>query len=306
MVTVTFFLTAKQLPVYSGAAIEGVLVRVYNEAGDTFITQGTTDENGELNLDLPDMTTYWVRFFKETYAFDTRLTIDVDSGAASNTFDIEGQYLIDLPPSGNAYLCRASGYVRGADWAPRSGVTFRFTLTGKPRVVANQVMVVSDVIVESDEDGWIEVELVRNGTYDCWIEGLEDQTIRVQVPDQDAVSITDLVWPYVVAFTFGASSLALAEEDTATLAAYVTLSSGVTTPFEMDDGDVFPARYFVKFTVADENIIDITWDTDDNLVITGGQAGSTTISVSVNPDLEVIREPEPVRSLGTLPVTVTV
>lgn len=304
---VTFSVTEEAIPALSGGALEGVTVRVYSEDGLTFVTQGTTDSDGELVLELADLTTYWVRFFKETYSFDTRLLIDVDSGESSNTFDVEGQYLLDYPPSANTYLCRASGYVRGADWAPKPGVIFTFMLTGKPRVVAGQVMVAGDVTVQSKQDGWVEVELVRNSTYDVLIPDLADDTpMRVQVPDSGAVSITELIWPYIAQLDYSPTSLSLAIDEEEKVTTTVTLSSGVTTPFEMDGGDLFYARSFLQFSLSDDSIVNMRWSPDDDaLLIEGKKAGTTTLTATIREDAEADRKPDPTRSLASLTITVT-
>lgn len=303
-VSTTFSLTKKQFPKYTGSALESAIVRVFSEDGETFITQGTTDSSGELVLELPDLTTYWVRFFLETYSFDSKLTIDVDSGAASNTFDVEGQYLMEFPPSASNYLCRASGYVRGADWAPKAGIRMTFSLTGKPRVVGGQVMVTSDLAVVSGADGWIEAELVRNGTYDVVVAGMDDEVLRVQVPDSDSCSITDLIWPYVAALTWSAD-VEVAAGESQTVTATLTLSSGTTTPFTMDNDDLFLARTFLMFTVGDEAVAGFEWSDTDTVTVTGVTAGTTTISATLNEDVEADREPSPTRSLASLSITVT-
>jgi len=305
LVSTTFSITEKALPAGSGQALEDAIVRVFSEDGETFVTQGTTDSDGELVLELEDETTYWVRFFLVGYSFDSLLTIDVDSSESSNTFDVEGTYLLEHPPSANQYLCRATGYVRGADWHPKPGIRMTFSITGEPRVVAGGVMLPQDVIVESDAEGWIEVELVQGGAYDVVVTGMDDEVLRVKVPESQAISITELIWPYVVSYEFGESSVTLAVDEEVTVSAVMTLSSGVTTPFELDNDDRFVAGSWLDFEESTEGIVEITFDDDDNMVLTGQTAGTTTITPSVKDNVEASRLPTPTRSLGTLSVTVT-
>lgn len=307
MVAVTFILTAKAFPSYSGKALEGAIVRVYSEDGGTFITYGVTDSAGRVTLDLPDSTTYWVRFFQESYAFDSQLTVDADSGASSNTFSVEGEYLLEYPPSANAYLCRASGYVRGADWAPRAGVRFTFMMTGRPRVVAGQVMVVSDVWVQSDPTGWVEVELVRGGSYDVLVTDMDDELpLRVQVPDAGSVSLTELIWPYVASLEYDVTSLTMSVGDEQTVTPTVTLSSGVTTPYEMDNDDWFYGRSLLEFSSTDAEVAELRWAPDsDSFTVIAKAEGSTTLTAAVREDREAVRFPEPTRNLASLTITVT-
>lgn len=302
MVPVTLVVTDDAIP--TGTALEDVVVRVYSEDGVTFVTEGQTDEDGELVLDLEDATTYWVRFFKIGYRFESQRTIDVDSAASSNTFDVEATDLTTLPPSAVPELCRASGYVRGPGLAPRPGIRFTFTMTGNPRVVAGQVIVVEDLIARSDADGWIEVELVRTGVYDCVVDGRDDVVFRVVVPDRSAVSITELVWPYVAALEYSTDEVEIEVGEETEVEATVTLSSGVETPYELDDGTPGTVGTFVTLSVEDEDIASATLD-GATLTVVGKAAGTTTVTASVQEDVEAARYPEPTRALATLTITVT-
>lgn len=304
-VSCTFVVADDQTP---PGALEDVVVRVFSEDGLTFVTQGQTDEDGELVLELEDDTTYWVRFFKIGYQFESRLTVGADSAAASNTFDVEGVDLTVLPPSTVPELCRASGYVRGADLTPRAGIRFTFSLTGKPRVVAGQVMVVQDLITQSDKDGWIEVELVRGGVYDLVVSTIEDAVYRVVVPDRTSVSMTELVWPYIYGLTYEiddaeVESVTLDVDETVELDAFVRLSNGVVTPIELDDGQVFYTDSYVELTTTDPGVVTATL-AHGVLTLVGVAAGTTTITAAVREDVETDRLPAPTRSLVTLTVVV--
>jgi len=306
MVSVTFVVTDDAIPANE---LENVVVRVFNEDGSTFVTQGTTDEDGELVLELDDATTYWVRFFKIGYAFDSKLTIDVDSGASSNTFDVEAQDLTVLSPSTVPELCKAAGYVGGGDLHPRAGIHFTFMLTGRPRVVAGRPMVLQDLVVVTDADGWLEVELVRNGVYDCVIEDQDDCVYRVRVPDRWSVSITDLIWPYLSELVYEeddepVTSVTVTIGEPLEIDAYVIFSSGVQTPFKLDgDKTSRDVGDYIAYTFSDEApaIIEIS---EGVMTITGVVAGSTVLTATVRPDLEAERLPEPTRTLPTLTITV--
>lgn len=305
MVSVTLVVADDQIP---ANALEDVVVRVFSEDGLTFVTQGLTDADGELVLEL-DEATYWARFFKLGYQFESRLTVEVDAGASSNTFDVEAVDLTILPPSTVPSLCKASGYVRGPDLAPKAGIRLVFSLTGKPRIVAGQVMVVQDLITVSDEDGWVEVELVRGGVYDCVVDGMDDSVFRVVVPDRTSVALTELVWPYIASLTYSIDDVTVDEVEVAagestTVTATTQLSSGVTTPYELDDGTTRSTASWIHLDIADPTVASFTLS-DDVLTITGIAAGTTEITAEVVPDIETERIPVPTRSLATLTVTVT-
>jgi len=306
MVSCTFVVADDAVPTN---ALQDVVVRVFSEDGATFVTQGTTDEDGELVLELEDATTYWVRFFKIGYQFESKLLVDADSGASSNVFDVEAVDLVTLPPSTVPCLCRASGYVRGADYAPRAGIRITFSLTGKPRVVAGEVLVVQDVITVSDAHGWVEVELVRDGVYDCVVDGIDDAVYRVIVPDRTSVRLTELVWPYVAALSYSeggedVDALELAVDGSITLDATVTLSSGVTTPYELDDGATRSAGDFVTLTVSDPAVASAMLS-GDVLTVVGHLPGTAVVTAAVAENVETCRIPEPTRTFSTLTIVVS-
>lgn len=303
-VAVTFLAADDSFP---PEELEGVLVRVYNEAGDTFVTEATTDEDGELVLLLDDLTTYWVRFFLPGYAFDPRLLIEVDSGAPTNTFDVEGRNLTEHPPSTDPNLCRVSGEILGADGAPAAGVTLYFMLTGHPRVVGGRIMLPSKIYSTSDADGYFEVELARNGIYDAWAAGLDDDVCRVRVPDYPSTDIADLLAPFIASVTFGDNTVTVAVEDTVDVQVTLTLSSRATVPYEQDDGTFRTLGEFVDIENSDDSVATFTVDGETGLMtILGVAAGTTAISVTVRSDAPVlVRQPDPPAPvLETIVVTV--
>ena len=309
VIPVTFAIADAALPF--GTPLDAVVVRVYNESGDTFITEGDTDETGEVILLLEDMTTFWVRFFKVGFKFATRLRITADSTATSNTFDVVGEDLTELPPSAVPELCRASGWVLNAAGAPTPGAMFSFNATDLPKIIGGRAVVRSKVITVSDKDGYVEVELARGGVYDAVVEGSEDQVVRVKVPEQGAVNITDLVWPFVAVAEFNpAGSINLSVDEEIEVDLTVILSSGVRTPFDLDGPDRRRFGFFVNLRSTEGVVADITVDENtDKLIITGKSVGTTTLEVTLredeDPAIEVKRLPPPIRDLKELIVIVT-
>lgn len=288
-------------------ALEGVTVRVYSEDGLTFITEGVTDAAGELSLLLPDATTYWVRFFRIGNAFPTKLLIDVDSGASSNDFDVVGRDLLELPPSTVPYLCRASGYVVNTAGEPVGGARMGFNVTDLPEVLGGQMVMRSKVIAVSEADGYVEVELAQGGVYDVLMQGYEDRVFRVKVPERQAINISELIRPYVAAFRWGVSGpISMAAGDVLELEPYVLLSSGVQTPYDLDGTDRVRFGFYVDLSV-DSSVVSIMVDENsDKVTLSAATPGTTTLSVSLRPDVEAKRLP-PVsgRVLEELTVIVT-
>ena len=307
MVPVTLLVTDDSI---AQVAVGDVVVRFYSEDGSGFITQAQTDEAGELTLDLEDATTYWVRFFKIGYQFASKLAIDVSSGAASNTFDVEAVDLTVLPPATSPILCRASGFLAGGDLVPRKGITLTFMLTGSPRIAAGRVMVLQDLVAISDKDGWVEVDLVRGGVYDCVVGGQDDVVHRVKVPDRTSIDIVDLIWPYLVKLFYrqegvDVSEVAAQVGEVVEVDTYVLFSSGVVTPFKYD-GDVTwrDVSNYLALVVTNNSTATYTL-TEGVLSIEGIAAGTTTITAELIAGLEAERLPVPTRTLPTLTIVVT-
>jgi hypothetical protein len=306
MIPVTFVVVDNSSPM--GSPLENVVVRVYNEAGDTFVTEGTTDENGELVLLLTDMTSYWVRFFKVEYAFDNRLRITVDSTAPSNTFDIVGRDLVELPPSAVPELCRASGYVVNVAGEPHGGAVIEFNATDLPKVVSNRAVVRSKIIVQSQKDGYVEVELVRGGVYDVVAQASEDEVIRTKVPDAAAVNITELIWPYVAQVKWDPPGpLNLAPGESVEILPIVVLSSGVETPFDLDEKDTVEFGQYIQIEDSVEGVVRLSYNqqTDTLLVTARDDPGTTTLVATLREDVEAKRLPEPTRDLQDLVIVVS-
>jgi hypothetical protein len=297
-----------------GNPLAGVIVRFWSQDGTTFVTEGVTDAAGELTLDLEDFTTYWVRFFLVGYSFASKLLIEVDS-AESNVFDIIGRDLVEHPSSSVPELCRASGYVVGAHGAPIAGATFSFEATSLPTVVGGRAVVASKVIVRSDSQGYIEVELIRGGAYDAVVVGHEDKTVRLEVPDAPSVDMTDLVWPFTARVVFdppGPIHMGLA--DVVEVTPHAILSSGVETPFMMDEdpyqkdhrADKRRAVYYVTLKKDPDDVVSFRMDEmTDKITISALKAGTARIYAELREDVEAVRIPEPVRDFQELIVVVT-
>lgn len=301
MIPVTFVVVDDSIP--SGLALEGVLVRVYSEDGTTFITEASTDVDGRLTLDLPDLTTYWVRFFKVGYAFDSRATISVD-GALLNSFDVVGRNLSTHLPATSPNLCRASGYLVNGSGVPSANVTMYFMLTGKPRVVSGRAMLPSKIYATTDKRGYFEVELVRNGVYDTWAAGSDDTIYRVVVPDYPSIDITDLLFPEMAVLSLGSSTLSLAVGDVVEVPLTAMLSSRVFVPYTLDNGDTVTLSSLLQVKTTGNSAS--AGLATSALRVTGLVSGSSTVfEVSVQPNVFVTRQPSSVPLTATITVTVT-
>jgi hypothetical protein len=299
MTPVTFVMVDDAL---SPVAIEGALVRIYSEDGETFITELTTASDGRATTDLPEDTIYWVRFFKVGYAFDSRATIEVDA-ALLNSFDVVGRDLTTYPSSTDPNRCRITGYLLNAAGVPSQNITLYFMLTGKPRVVGGRAMLPSKVYTTSNSSGFIDIELVRNGVYDAWAAGSDDEVYRIVVPDYGSADITELLFPELGTLTLSEDTLTLAVGETATVEIEALLTTRVPLPYELDNGDSVSLRSIVDIVLGDTAIASYSV-VENTITVTGVAAGTTEITVTELPDKFAIRQPADGMLSATCTITV--
>ena len=298
MTPVTFLVTSD----VDDALLEDVVIRIYNEAGTVLITQGSTGVDGEYTLDLADAT-YWVRFFKSGFSFESKALIEVDV-LLSNLFEVEGVDLDTNPSAVDVNLCRVSGRVITGSGADAPFVVIKFTLSGVPRVVAGRTMLPTTVYAKTNASGWFEQDLVRNGIYEAWLTGLEDSTIRVRVPDYPWVALADLVFPYVKTVEFEDNTLAVAVGDDVETSVTVTLSSRLEVPYDFDDDDSLTLAEILTFSIDDTDVATFTMDADGLITITGVTAGTATLSATAL-DVAAVRQPVVAPVFETIVITVT-
>jgi len=289
----------------AGTPIDSAQVRIYSEDGTTFVTMGTTDATGEVSFDIPD-STYWVRFFKTGFSFDTRQSATIDAALPNNDFDIPGDNLETLPPSAAENICRVSGYLVGAGGEPFSGATVQFLVNSDfSRIVGSRAMVASKTTARTDEWGRIEVELIQGGVYDAVIEGWDDQPLIVKVPPVQAVSFTELIWPYPARVDLGVSALFMSPEDTADVAVSVTTSSLLETPYEIFTTSVATvgAVSWVSASSSDDSVATVSLGVE-TLCITAVDPGVATITFAMKDTVVERRMPALSPTYSTLTVTV--
>lgn len=281
--TVRVFVVDQQTP--TPAAIENVLVRVFNAAGDTFITQDYTDVSGiaDFTLDGDDPPNeYQIRLSKTGVAFDGGLGDDSKSPqliqvytpasaspSGTNDFTVKGQ-TFSRPVATDPRLCRASGFFRRADGQPYPNLDVIFTPRFKPAIVDDDSVMWGSINLRTDENGYLEVDLFRYGEYSVMLESLEDCPRLVVVPDSPSENVVELLFPVVEQVVFLPASLSIAVGEEAEVVPTVTASDQRVLEGAAS-GDV-------KYTSSDETVATVSAQ-GDKLVITGVAAGTAQIDV---------------------------
>ncbi len=271
-------------------AVEGAVVRVFDELGTTFITQATTDVDGwaDFTLDADDPPlVYQLRFFVVGGSFTSPQMIEAYSPAASsptgtNDFAISA-HMRTLPEAEDSRLCRVSGTVLGADGKPRAGVDVHFIHLFEPVVATPDVVLSERTVARSKRDGSFVIDLWRGSCYHATVESHENIQREVTVPDRAAVNLGDLLFPVVVEVTWDpAPPWILAVGDVLDITPTVTASNfQVLTGAASDD---------VEYTVSDLAVADAVVFGEDKVQIRGITSGTTELIVSRR-DTSISRTP---------------
>jgi hypothetical protein len=285
--------------------VDNVVVRVYDETGTTLITAGSTgtSDDGEVQFTLNGDATpvrYQLRFYISGGSIASPQYIDVYSPASSaptgaNNFEIEAA-LFTLPTAVDSNLCRCSGYVVGPNGRPKKGIDIHFIPLDNPVVVADKAVLGERVAVKTDANGYVSVDLFRDGVYYATVEGHENIQREVTVPDRSSVNISHLLFPIVGAVSYdpaGPFTLAVDED-------FDVVPTVITTAFTELDG-VGDAD--VTYAIDDESVATVRV-LSDRIVITGVSPGVTNLRVTRR-DSSIVYVPEPTVVDGVIVVTVT-
>ena len=182
----------------------GVVVKVLSQDGTQTFTTGTTDTAGHVGFMLPsnppDGTVYQLRAYRFGTSFTLPQFITVLSDplppGVLNAFNMTGT-LVQPPHANDIRLCVASGYFRDMTGAPQRGLQIHFIGKFDPLWVDGSAVLKERVVITSDKRGYTQVSLFRNAQYNVTIQGEEDITRVITVPDQNNVNMADLIFPIV-------------------------------------------------------------------------------------------------------------
>jgi hypothetical protein len=184
----------------SANPVAGVVVKILSQNGSQVFSQVTTDASGHAGFLLPSGATYQARFYKFAVSFTNPQLFTVYPSplapGQSNAFTVIAT-LITPPVPTDARLCTAFGYFRDVTGAPQAYVEIHIIAEFDPVWVEGAAVVKERVIIRTDENGYVQVNLFRCGHYLCTIQGEEDVTRKLVVPDAPNVNLPDLIFPIV-------------------------------------------------------------------------------------------------------------
>ena len=129
----------------------------------------------------------------------------------------------------------------------------------------------------------MQVNLIRNGHYDCTVQGEEDITRHIRVPDAPNVNLPDLLFPIVaqvVADPPGPYTLTTGQELAVALSIYASDGENLGMAF----GDVL-------FATTDGNVLNYTVSTV-GMTLIGVGPGTASITIK-RADQSIVHIPDP-------------
>ena len=278
----------------ASAPLEGVLVRLLDAQGRLLHSQVPTDALGIASFLLPtEQSPYQVRCYKQSVAFDSPVLIDVED-TLDNYFTIHGDALVP-PIAKDPRICVAYGYFKDGTNSPFEGCTIHFIPKFSPLVLDGNAVLKERTLSRTDSEGYLEIGLIRCAKYEVLLEGMEDVTRVVYVPDSVNVNLPDLLFPVVqsVYIEDWAWSLAIGEEHT--FVPVVRTSSGLQLRGT--------ANQDVRWSSSDPDIMACTV-TCDKIILRGMAAGIASVQ-AVRMDNSIIRIPNTPISGQPVEVTIT-
>lgn len=274
--------------------VEGVVVRIFDSTGTTFITQALTDVAGLAGFSLDSPATYQVRFFKDKFSIKQPQLLTTI--AAANVVTAIGHVYVP-PEAVHPRLCRCSGFFRRPDSSPAINHVIHVIAQFDPILFVNDAMLTERLKDKTDPRGFVQFDLVRFGQYEVTVEGFEDRVRIITIPDAPSVNLPDLLFPVVDSISFDPVGPWIVTKGQ-------NGELGVNPTVFTSDGRVLPgtATQDVRWRAADGSIVSVL-PNSTTLYFRGLSVGSTQLIAERN-DSSIIRIPNtPI--LG-VPVDITV
>lgn len=288
------------------APVDGVLFRIFDDS-DVFVTEVSTGNvtpgSGVADVTLDGTaspgTEYIVRLYKAGLSFSGGPTqriqiLDPLVPPETNIFDFEALLPV-VNASQDPQMCRITGRLVDDSLRPLpnkrvdfirhqgrlSGVVSGFSSSQDPQVIRDNILV-APVAIQTDSDGRVDVELPRGGIFEVRIQGYQlpgwatDGAVRlieVLVPDQSAIELMELLYPFVEEVNFDPNTASVAVGESAEIGLTVTGSN------EQDITAMTALVALLDFTVDDEAIAQIKIE-EEKLLVYGVAVGSAVITVT--------------------------
>ena len=279
-------------PFDGGEPVNDVFVSAHPSGGGAALASGTTgvapNQPGSVSLGDLAAGTYEIHItpaLPATLQDGSLQEIEV-SGEETNVFDV----LVDtsgLEPADDNHFCRCSGTFVDPYGNPINHLRVHFSEAGLPQLLhysgqnINHGVIPKTATAHTDSSGFLSIDLLRGHTYTVYMEGYENISRTIEVPDLAASPLPDVIFPTIsnIEYTHPIDGLLNAQNPSMTMSVGETITlqlesvhrSGVrvdglvSVSLKLDDGSSELATALLK---------------DDELVITALSAGVATFTAS--------------------------
>lgn len=277
-----------------GNPVPAVTVRIFNAAGSVFFTQGVTDTNGKASF-LLFTQEYSMRFNRFSTGFEQPQLFTVLEAPSLNSFNVLCE-VFNFPVSGDSRLCRCSGYFRNPDGSPQTYLDMHFYPEFGPMILDSAMVTPRTMVARTDEDGYLQLDLIRGGCYRVTVEGLDNEERYIRVPDLAGTNLANILLPIVSRVTF---------DPAGPYALTVGLEIEVTPTVYDSAGVVLhgTGQNDVDWTVSDTNLASVSVG-ELKLTIRGNSTGSVELRAARR-DRSVVQIPDTPISGQPLAITIT-
>jgi hypothetical protein len=295
--------------------IVGAVVGIFDPITGNPVAQATTDVTGTAAFLLtgsagPAGTTYEVRFFKMGVFFANPAMIAVIDPLGphqTNIFTYSGTIVGTQSVPLDPRTCRVTGRFLNFSNQPISGTTVRIQAETElpeknPAFVDKNIISASEMIFQTDDDGYLTVDLLRTGVFRMIFAGQEDEAYRIYIPDAPLANFSDLIEPFPVSIawdptTAPGNAVSLNVGDTLSVPFTALFSDGETPP----DG----LSAWLQFVSSDTALAVISiQEYATGVFIMALGVGTATITGNNRPNLLPVRIPYYSTAVPPLSVTV--
>lgn len=261
--------------------VAGVNVQFYDAATETFVTSGTTDPLGIVDVLIPGAAypvgvDYHVRAYKPGCSFGGPKTIKVYEPAQpspdNNEFLFGDVNIYEVENSPTPGLCRASGFLVQSDGKYLKGIRliFRGWPPETPRIFYDSLViqpgeVPHEIEAASEDNGFYRVDLMRGAKYSVVLPGWDEYFRTVLVPDRAGVNLADLLFPIPMVITYDNPGPIITPVSTP-----VTIQASV----QFSDYNTYPDfSKYVNFASDNPAVFGIGFAPEGKITITGAAPG---------------------------------
>ena len=287
------------------APIPGVVVAVVDQGTFAVYGTATTGSDGRAAF-LLNGGPYEVRFFKLGVTFQNPQEILVQEPAVTtNKFDFSGT-LLTLPSATDPRCCTCTGRFLNMGNKPIPGATVRIMSRAErgyqnPTVVDGNVISGEVIGLQTDNDGFVSVDLIRGAEYFITFSGNDEEVWSIKVPDRASVNLIDLIHPAPVSLTWDQTD---APGNAITLAVGAVLDIHFSLNFSDYEVREDKTSLFVTFTNSDDTVMAVGQDSRC-ITVEGIGPGVAQVTYQAKPNLAPYRIPDNTIVGPALAVTVT-